>query len=169
VSDFATKALDMPYSAAATILMIVNGVGLPARIPPAILADKIGPLNVLIPLVGCVFVVASTWLAVKDSAGYYAFAVFYAILIAAFQCLIPTSVASITKRLDMVGTRLGMFFSIVSIASLTGPPLGGALQNAAGGRFYGAQIWSALSLLVGFCFLCTARYCKAGLDLKAWV
>lgn len=94
--------------------------------------------------------------------GFFAWTAFYGALSASFQCLIPTAVASITPRLDMVGTRMGMAFGIISFASMTGPPVGGALQTADGGGFVGAQVWAACAMLVG-CLLCAAaRFLKAG-------
>ena len=66
-------------------------------------------------------IVSYTWLAVTDTAGFYVFTCFYGIINAAFQCLIPTAVASLTPNLNMVGTRLGMAFATISFAALTGP------------------------------------------------
>lgn len=120
--------------------MIINGVGyaqsltmydilikptnlcrLPFRIIPPFFADKFGALNTVGPILFCVALVSWTWLAVDSVGGFYAFTVFYGIINGAFQCLIPTCVASLTPNLNMVGTRLGMAFATVSFAALTGP------------------------------------------------
>ena len=111
-------------------------------------------------------VVAFCWLAVKDVAGIYVFTVFYGLVSGAFQCLMPTGVVSITKRLDTVGTRLGMCFSIVSFAGLTGPPIGGLLQSSSGGTFTGAHIWAAFSSLLCGILLVLARVLKSGWKAK---
>lgn len=135
---------------------------MPARVAVPILADIIGPVNV-IALAGLyVSIVAFSWLAVKDVTGVYVFTVFYGIASGSFQCLMPTGVASITKRLDKVGTRLGMCFTIVSVAGLTGPPIGGLLQSASGGSFKGAQAWAAISSLLCGVLLITTRVLKVG-------
>jgi len=120
--------------------MIINGVGyvlpavtyerhtklthqrrLPFRIIPPFFADKFGALNTVGPILVCVAIVSWTWLAVDSVGGFYVFTVFYGIINGAFQCLIPTCVASLTPNLNMVGTRLGMAFATVSFAALTGP------------------------------------------------
>jgi MFS family permease len=126
------------------------------------IADRIGTLNVITPLAGAWFIVSFAWLAVKDIPGYYAFAVIYGIIAGGSQSLIATCVASITKHLNMVGTRLGMAFSIVSFAALTGPPIGGALQVAQGGSFVGAQVWAGAATLAGFMFFVAARVSQQG-------
>lgn len=129
-------------------------------------ADRFGPLNVIVPVTCMWLTVAFCWLAVKDVPSYYVFTCFYGISSGGFQSMIPTVVVSITSRLDMVGTRMGMAFSIVSFASLTGPPIGGALQGAAHGAFTGAQAWAASVTLIGSVLLLVTRGFKLGWKLK---
>ena len=167
IASFGVQALGMSYSSASVLVIIINGIGIPARLIPPLFADRFGPLNTWIPITFSVAVVAYCWLAVKDEPGFYVFTSFYGIIGAAFQCLIPTVVASITPRLDMVGTRLGMVFSISGFAALTGPPIGGTLQAADGNSFAGAQAWAATSTLVSFVLFAVARGFKAEWKLKA--
>ncbi|KAI1073989.1 MFS general substrate transporter [Whalleya microplaca] len=162
IASFGTKALGMPYSTASIMVILINGAGLPFRVIPPLLADRIGPINVIVP-VACIWaIVAFCWLAVDSIPGLYVFTCFYGIASGSFQCLIATAVASITKRLDHVGTRLGMAFSIVSFASLAGPPIGGAIQGAQGGRFTGAQVWAAVMTMIAFVCFVAVRVRMAG-------
>lgn len=94
---------------------------LPFRIIPPFFADRFGALNTVGPILFGVALISWTWLAVHNVGGFYAFTAFYGIINGAFQCLIPTCVASLTPNLNMVGTRLGMAFATVSFAALTGP------------------------------------------------
>lgn len=107
-----------------------------------------------------------SWLAINSTPSFYAFTTIYGLASASFQCLIPTTVASLTKRLDMVGTRLGMAFAIFSFAALTGPPIGGALQAVDGGSFRGAQVWAGLSALVCAVLVLIARWFIVGWSWK---
>jgi len=107
-------------------------------------------------------IVAYTWLAVASLPSLYAFTVLYGLVTAAFQCLIPSTVASLTPDLRMVGSRLGMAFSTPSLAALTGPPIGGALQSRMGGQFWGATIFAATSTAVAFGLIGAARVAKVG-------
>jgi hypothetical protein len=166
IASFGTQTLDLPYSSASIMVIIINGVGVPARLIPPLFADRYGPLNTITPIAAGGAVVAWSWLAVKNVTGYYVFTTFYGIANGAFQCLLPTTVTSITKRLDMVGTRLGMAFTIASFASLTGPPLGGALQARNGGSFVAPQIWAATSTLLAFILVGLARVYRGGWTFK---
>ncbi|KAH7362784.1 major facilitator superfamily domain-containing protein [Plectosphaerella cucumerina] len=124
------------------------------------LADRVGPLNMITLSMICLAIVIACWSAVSSITGLFAFTAVLGVVSGAFQSLMPTTVASITKRLDTVGTRLGMAFSVASFASLTGPPIGGAIQ--ATGGFTAAQIWAAISAVAAAALLVTSRWFRAG-------
>ncbi|KAH6892446.1 major facilitator superfamily domain-containing protein [Thelonectria olida] len=161
LASYAREVLGLSYADASILITLVNGAGLPARVLVPMVADIIGPLNVISLVAVFVALVAFTWLSVHTVAGIYVFTAFYGIASGSFQCLMPTGVASITKRLDKVGTRLGMCFTIVSVGGLTGPPLGGLIQSASGGAFTNASIWAALSSVMCAVLLLTARSLKS--------
>jgi MFS family permease len=158
----------MPYTQAALLITIVNGCGLPARVVIPIITDRFGPLNLMAISTVCLVVVAFMWLAVDSVSGVYVFTVFYGIVNGAWQSIMPTGVASITKRMDMVGTRLGMCFSFISLAGLTGPPIGGWILDASVERwdYTWPIVWAALSTIVGCGLLVSARCIRGGLGLS---
>lgn len=158
--------MGLSYSAASIMVILINGAGILFRIIPPIIADRIGPINVMFPVTFAWALVAFCWLGVKSVPGLYVFACFYGVCAGSFQCLTATAVASITKRLDTVGTRLGMAFSISSFASLTGPPIGGAILAADGGKYMSAQAWAGSMTLLGFLCFAFVRVSKAGWELK---
>ncbi|KAI0856690.1 major facilitator superfamily domain-containing protein [Xylaria cubensis] len=167
IGSYGVKALNLPYSSASVLVVIINGVGLPFRILVPMIADRIGNLNVIVPVSILWAIVSFTWLAVDDIAGYYAFTVVYGIFAASFQCLFPSTVSRITLRLDTIGTRLGMAFGVSAVASLTGPPIGGAIQTASGGGFRAPQIWAATVTLVAALLFTALRIHMGGLNLKS--
>ncbi|KAJ1338612.1 MFS transporter MCT family solute carrier family 16 (monocarboxylic acid transporters) member 3 [Microdochium nivale] len=127
IASYGQETLGLDYATASTLVIVINGVGMPFRILIPWLSDRVGPMNTVLS-VGLVWIaVAFSWLAIRDVRGYYIFTVFYGICFAATQSMFASVVASITERLDMAGTRLGMAFCITSVASLTGAPLGGAI------------------------------------------
>ncbi|KAL7619872.1 hypothetical protein AAE478_010418 [Parahypoxylon ruwenzoriense] len=166
IASYGRETLGLSYSSASIMVILINGAGIIFRIIPPLIADRIGPINVITPVTGAWAIVAFCWLAVDNVPGLYVFTCFYGIMSGSFQCLTATTIASITKRLDTVGTRLGMAFSIASFASLTGPPIGGAIQAANGGKFTNAQAWAAVMTFIGFVGLATARVSRAGWNLK---
>ncbi|KAF2966235.1 hypothetical protein GQX73_g7329 [Xylaria multiplex] len=167
IGSYGTQALNLSYSSASTLVVIINGVGLPFRILVPMVADRIGTFNVIAPISVIWAVVSFTWLAVHDVPGYYAFTVVYGIVTASFQCLFPSTVARITPRIDTFGTRLGMAFSVSAVASLTGPPIGGAIQTANGGGFRAPQTWAAIVTLLSSVLFVALRIHMGGLSLRA--
>ncbi|KAK3096348.1 hypothetical protein LTR53_019363, partial [Teratosphaeriaceae sp. CCFEE 6253] len=142
IASFGVQTVNLPFSASTSLVIIINAVGVPARVIPPYFADRTGQLNICVPTVFCMTILAYCWLGVHNVAGLYAFTVCYGLVSASFQCLVPSTIASLTPDLKMVGTRLGMAFSTLSFAALTGPPIGGALQSAMGGRYTGATIFA---------------------------
>ncbi|KXT05631.1 hypothetical protein AC578_5651 [Pseudocercospora eumusae] len=167
ITSYGNEVIGLPFTTATTLTTIINGVGMPARVIPPYFADRFGQLNVVTPILLALTVVAFCWIAVDSSAGVYTYTVFYGIWSAAFQCLLPSTVASITTDMSMFGTRLGMAFGTLSFAALTGPPIGGALQSAMGGRYLGGQLWAAVSTGICFGLFAASRVSKAGWKLRA--
>lgn len=156
----------MPYPSATILIIIINGVAAPFRVIIPLFSDRFGPLNIMIPVTFVWAIVAFCWLGVSSPGGYYAFAAVYGATSGAFQCLLPTTVASITDRLDKVGTRMGMSFALISFSSMTGPPIGGALQGAGAGGFTAPQVWAACATVLGFVLCFCARWARGGFDVR---
>ncbi|CAK3746841.1 MFS general substrate transporter [Lecanosticta acicola] len=165
LSSFGTEVIGLPFSTGITLTIIVNGAGMPFRVIPPFFADRWGQLNTLIPIIFVLVIVAFSWIAVSTSGGVYTYTVFYGATSGAFQCLIPSTVASITPDMSMFGTRLGMAFSTLSFAALTGPSLGGALLSAMDGKYLGAQVWAGLSTALAWALIIAARTSKVGVKM----
>ena len=170
IGSFSVKSVGMPYSASVNLLLVMNGVGLAGRLIPSYLADrKFGPQNVMIPSAFCSMLILYSWTAVKTEQGLYAWAIIYGISSAAFQGLLASALSSLTKDMDKVGVRNGMGFSAVGIASLTGPPIAGALIQKGDGSYLYAQIWGASMVFVGAVALVMGRVKITGWKLRARV
>jgi predicted MFS family arabinose efflux permease len=149
------------------LVIIVNGVGVPARILPGYIADRFtGVLNVFLMILFMVIVLAFSWLGVSSVAGLYAWTVLYGMFAAAFQSLFPTVIASLGDDLSKAGTRLGMALSVIGFAALVGGPIGGALIQADGKRYTGGIIWAALSAVLGTVFVTASRVAKHGWSIR---
>lgn len=55
---------------------------------------------------------------------------------------------------------MGMVYTIVSFAVLTGPPIAGQLIQRKGGGYQYGQIFAGADMLVGCGLLCAARWSK---------
>ncbi|KAI1209504.1 uncharacterized protein F4807DRAFT_460717 [Annulohypoxylon truncatum] len=119
------------------LLLITNGLGMPGRVLPGFVAARLlGPLNTAIPTTVSVAIVLYCWPAVA----LYAFAAVYGLVASAIQSLFAVSLAALTDDLSQLGTRMGMVFSVVAFACLTGSPIAGAIVQASGESYLGAQM-----------------------------
>ena len=169
VGSFGRDIIGIDQSESINVLLTMNGVGVIGRLVPCYAADYVGPLNVFIPVVIVNSMLLYCWAAVKSRTGLWVFAVVYGIFGASIQGLFPAALSSLTDDPKKMGTRMGMTFSVVSFAVLTGPPLGGALiQNDHGGFLY-AQVFAATSMAVGIVTMICARVAKAGKRIKVRV
>ncbi|BFZ65076.1 hypothetical protein YB2330_006239 [Saitoella coloradoensis] len=167
IGSFARSELGFAYQDSIDLLIIMNGIGLPGRIIPNFVADRwIGPLNMLLPFTGIVSVMLFGWPGVHSKAGVYAWAAMYGTFAAGIQSLFPATLSSLSSDPKKRGVHMGMVFTVVSFACLSGPPLGGALLTSDDGGYLYGQIWAALSILLASCFLVAARISKTGWKLR---
>ncbi|KAI9764294.1 MAG: hypothetical protein M1840_008585 [Geoglossum simile] len=161
---FAKITTHLSPSSAVTLLIIMNGTGIAGRLIPSILATLyFGAFNTLIP---CVFggaVLLYSWTAVHSVSGLVAWAVVYGFLINAVQTLFPSAISFMTTDLRKMGVRVGMVFTIISFACLTGPPIAGALISAEKNGFVHAQLFGGTTMLCGAMFMVAARLMQTNL------
>ena len=170
VGSYARNILGLSQQQSINDLLVINGVGMVGRLVPAYLADHyFGPLNTLIPFACISGILLFCWAAVSSSGGLLAFDVIYGLFAAGIQSLFPATLSSLTTDLRKAGVRMGMVFSVVSFACLTGSPLGGALIQKRGGGYLYAQMFAASALTCGCLTLLAARLVRTGPHIKARV
>ncbi|KAM3514153.1 hypothetical protein MY11210_002254 [Beauveria gryllotalpidicola] len=106
----------LSYPHSLNLLLILNGVGIVDRIVPNCIADRIGAFSVFIP---------TSIIAINRPVGLYAWVAIYGVDGAGIQSLFPAVLAFLTTDLRKLDVRMGMAFTIVSFAMLTGPPIAG--------------------------------------------
>lgn len=108
----------------------------------------IGPLNVIIPFTTVAAITTFIWPYVTSKGGYivlalaYGYALRTSTYIPCANCCLSASSGVYASMLtapivvvggtDDVGLRVGMFFTIVAMGALAGPPISGAINNATG-------------------------------------
>lgn len=103
----------------------------------------------------------------KNPSGLYAWSVIYGIIAAGIQSLFPAALSSLTTDLRKLGVRMGMVFTIVSFAVLTGPPVAGAIVSSSAG-YTGAKAFAGSSIAVGCGFLCAAKMSRMKRLCLSW-
>lgn len=162
IGSFGRDILGISQAEAISDLLILNGVGLFGRLIPAHLADRyFGPLNTIVPFAFISGLLLYCWAAVTSKGGLVGFAVIYGLFASGIQSLFPATLASLTSDLK-AGVRMGMIFSVVSFACLTGPPLAGALIQKRNGSYLYAQMFAGSVMMGGCMTLIACRVCKNG-------
>lgn len=163
---YAREVLHM--SSSLNLLIVINGVGVVGRIVPNLLSQHtIGTLNMAIVFSVVCILCVYCWDAIRNVAGLYGWVVIYGIAGGAMQSLMPTLATTQAHQPDKVGTWTGMVLTIVSFATLTGPPIQGALIQAEGGRYLWAEMFSASSIVLGCLFLVASRCYSVGFVFAA--
>ncbi|KAL6788954.1 putative translation releasing factor RF-1 [Trichoderma sp. SZMC 28012] len=132
---YSIDRLDGSQSTSFNMLMIINAIGIPGRLVPAFLADRyFGAVNMFIPTILAAAICIFAWAGVNSITGDYIWVVFFGFFGAGIQGMFPATTAGLTKDLSKAGVRIGMIFTIISVAALTGPPLAGKLVAVADGN-----------------------------------
>ncbi|CAK7562609.1 MAG: hypothetical protein SEPTF4163_000457 [Sporothrix epigloea] len=173
VSSFSRDIIGFSYTESLNLLLVLNGVGTVGRLVPNYIADHFGSVNMYVIFGLFAGIAGLSWMAVDSAAGLYIWCCFYGSAAGGIQSLFPAALTSLnTRDLSKSGVRIGMVFTINSIATLTGPPIGGALITADKGGYRGAQIFTGTALLIGTCFIACAKMSlsrSTGLGWKARV
>jgi predicted MFS family arabinose efflux permease len=123
VGSFGREILGMSYPDSINLLLTMVAVGFIWRLLPNYFADKIGSLNMLLPFTMLAGTMLLAWIGVHSRSSLFVFAAIYGSGSAGMQSLFPAGLSSLTEDLKKAGVRMGMGFTIVSFACLTGPPL----------------------------------------------
>jgi predicted MFS family arabinose efflux permease len=164
VQSYAVEENIMGENAAFYMLSIMNGSSFFGRIIPNYIADRAGPLNVLIPTTISAGAVALGWIGVKSTGGLVVFCILYGFFSGGFVSLPPTVLVTLSPNLNVVGTRMGMSFAMNGLGLLIGTPVAGQLVANTGFvsaiSFCGALVAFANLLFIG------VRVIKVGLKIK---
>ncbi|GKT66368.1 major facilitator superfamily transporter [Colletotrichum tofieldiae] len=164
--------MGLSYTNSLDLLLVLNGVGAFGRIIPAQIGDVIGTINIFAPMAFMTGTVMFCWIGVHNITGLYVWSVFYGFAVGGVQSLFPSVLSSLTTDPQKQGTRMGMVFTVVSFASLTGSPIAGAIINAMGSSYVGAQAFAGSCMILGMIFVLSARVCKTrkmGVGAIAWI
>lgn len=147
------------------LLTILNACSTFGRLFPNIIADYIGPLNVLIPgaimtgILQYCLITAHASAPVIVIIGFYGF---FSGTLVSLPATIYVHLAGPTNR-GKIGTRMGMGFAVVSIGMLIGTPITGAILDKAG--FTAVWAFGGSFAILGSIFMSLARFAQANWKL----
>lgn len=163
INSFARNIIGFSTIDSVQLLLILNGVSIPARPLAGYIANwHAGVMNTYIVATVFFGIVTLAWTAVHDRAGMYVIAVFFGLGNGVCQGLFLGSLASLTNDATKMGTRIGMVHTLVAFATLAGPPTAGAIIDRSNGIYTYAQIWAGVLILVAAGLFIGARTAAVG-------
>ena len=148
-----------PSSLTLYLLAILNTGSIFGRIIPNGLAQKFGPLNILIGCVTITAIVIFTLVPIYNKGGTVVFCFIFGFFSGTFVSLPPTVFVRLSDdNRSLIGTRLGMGIGIASLGALAGTPIAGAILNHKGFNsvwYFSGGVIMGCALLV-----CITRFFK---------
>lgn len=157
IPTYARQRLGSSDSLALYMLVFSIAGSFFGRLLSGVIAHYLGAIITWILCTSCSGILALCWISIEKESTFIAFSVLWGFFSAALVTVPAAAFATITPDLSRLGTRLGMSWSVSSIASLIGAPIAGSLLRRDGdGRtnFLGVQLWSGVCLMVGTGWLC---------------
>jgi len=146
------------------LLAILNAGSVFGRLVPNFLADRTGPLNMLIPTSAVTALLVFVWIGIGNEGGLIVFAILFGFFSGTFVSLPAVAVVTLSPSLGVVGVRLGMTFFLTSLGLLIGAPIGGAILDHG---WAGLQAWGGTCAAVAALCMLGARVSKTEWALKS--
>lgn len=145
------------------LIPFLNLGAIPGRFLPGLVADRMGRFNVMVlTSLMCSLLTLALWLeAGTNLAAIICYAVFFGFWSGAAISLTPVCISQVCATEDY-GKRNGTTFMIVSIGTLAGIPIAGAIQERDGGAYGGLIIFGGMLYLGATMAFILARVVCAG-------
>lgn len=161
------------------IVAIFNAGSSIGRWAPGYLADKFGRYNcMIVALSMCMITSFAFWLpAAVLSDGYHpgsngaivGLTILYSILMGFASgsniSLTPVCVSMLCDT-EEYGRYYATCYTIVSLGTLTGTPIAGAIVSASGGAFWGISIWTGINYVLALTCFAAVRVLSVGWSVR---
>ncbi|KAJ7457803.1 major facilitator superfamily domain-containing protein [Mycena latifolia] len=137
-------------------LSILNALSLFGRLLPNVVAQRVGPLNILIAACGLAGALNFVWVAARSTGGILAFNAVFGFASGGYVSVLPAAISSLSPDPQSIGLRLGMAFFCTSFFWLAGAPVQGALIKLHG-TYWPAAVFSGSAVLAGVALMGVAR------------
>lgn len=152
------------------LVAILNATSMFGRTLPNALADKTGPLNLIVPGAIICGVLNIGMIGVNNVGGIVVMALLFGFFSGVFIALPPLLFVALTKDKSKIGTRMGMGFAAVGLGALIGGPGGGAILGSGENmQWTGAWLFGGIANIVAGLIFAGLRVHKAGLKLRVKV
>lgn len=147
------------------LLSIITTGSIFGRIVPNLFAHVIGPFNIVFL---CTVICGALMFALIDMsslAGLIVISLLYGFFSGAFVSLPPTCFVKLSPDRRLIGTRMGMGYSVMTIGQLIGTPVAGAILEDRG--WMAMWVFAAVTSIAGGLGMMVSRNLQGG--WKIWV
>ncbi|EJU01044.1 MFS general substrate transporter [Dacryopinax primogenitus] len=151
-------------------LAMINAASIFGRTLPNLLADKFGPITVLIPCSVVTGAIVFAVLGIKNVGGLVIVCILYGFWSGAYVSLVGPMYASMADSLSEIGLRMGLAFAFLGFSALIGTPIDGALLgDGPDYTWWKAILFSGVTMLSGCALLVVAWVLFRKKVNKQWV
>lgn len=134
-----------------------SGVG---RLSCGFLADQVGAMNVMTPALFLASILTFLWPHLRGTGALVSLALLYGTSVGGFVALLCAPMIALGGSTD-VGRRTGAYLTVLSLCSLAGPPISGAIYHSTGG-YSVVGIYAGSTMMVSVVLLILSRYIVLG-------
>ncbi|KAJ7186811.1 MFS general substrate transporter [Mycena filopes] len=149
-------------------LSILNAVSLAGRLLPNLIAQRVGPINMLICSCSLAGILSFVWVSAHSTSAILAFNGVFGFASGGYVSVVPAALVSLSANANNIGLRLGTMFFCSSFAWLVSSPIQGALLKL-DPTYRTASIFSGCVVLGGVSMVLVARWLVVRRMGKAWV
>ncbi|KZV66537.1 MFS general substrate transporter [Peniophora sp. CONT] len=142
------------------ILALGNTGSAVGRLSTGILGDRFGIMNVMLPFTVFAALFTYIWPFIHGTGPIVAITMLYGVSSGAFVALLAGPIMAMGPTED-VGRRTGMYFTVMAIGALAGPPISGAIHDATG-SYKPVGIYAGTTVLAGVACLAASRWFVMG-------
>lgn len=155
-----TLSPPLPPSLASNLLLIMNAASLPGRVLPAMLADRVGNLSIIVPATLLAGAATLAWSRVHDAGGLVAAAVLLGFASGAIQAVVPGVVVFLCPDLGRLGRNVGLMLAASGVGLLVGSPVAGVILERGG--FWGVFVFAGIMVVAAAGLMGCVRVVKVG-------
>ncbi|TFK19145.1 MFS general substrate transporter [Coprinopsis marcescibilis] len=144
------------------LVSIANASAAPARVLTGVLADRFGPVNVIVPMTWLAAGLTFAWPFAKTKGSLIALAVLYGFTNSSFVSAFNMPLYTLGEMGD-VGRRVGMVMVFTAVGALIGPPISGAIYRESGG-FEAVSYYAGTAIIIATVLMLVAR----SMFLQGW-
>lgn len=138
-------------------LAILNACSIIGRTIPNLIAQRVGPLNVLIIACSLSAIMLFVFTTTQSTAGILTYNAFFGVVSGTYVSGLPPACSSLTLDSRETGLRLGMMFFLTSFFWLASSPIQGTLIRMHG-TFWPAAVYGGACVALGVGSMLAARH-----------